>query len=315
VQQAPAAALTEDEMDVVFSPATQKLPSYAAHCAGWMPASLCPPARISELCRIVKRYTQEEGRIYFKVNMALALDYEAVIADERDFIRRLVFAILILPGYSGTTLLRRGMNLDDKEIKAMSEMGEFYFPSFTSASLGQGFSGNTILEIDASDGERVTLDIANSPYKKYMTDFASEAEVLISCYAKFRFLGVGAQPDSGRRVLRLKLLDPTDDPVSEHREMLDIYEHAKFGRWSQAFQAIDGQPHKAQVMVRYSRPTSGWTMLHQAAWWGNQAAVNQLMMLGANPSRQTRSGQTAEEVVHEYGTEIDWVQAKALLQS
>merc|ERR1712242_37032 len=271
---------------------------------------MCPRAILSQLCSIVKGYTKQHGMIYFKVNVALALDYERILQEEAEFIRQLSFTIQVLPGYTGTAPLTRGANFSDAEIKRMERLGEFYFPSFTSASTGAGFSDtkNTVIEIDASDAERITLDIGNSPYRKHLTDYGGELEVLIMCYSRFRFLGV--EPLSGgRKRLRLKLLDSVEDPLSEHREMLELYHKAKFGQWEEAFQEINGDPHKAQIMVRYSKPTSGWTMLHQAAWWGNQAAVNQLVHLGADLARRAKSGHSAEQVAIEHGKNINWAEA------
>lgn len=69
---------------------------------------------------------------------------------------------------------------------------------------------------------------------------------------------------------------------------------------------MSGQPHKAQVMIRYSKPTSGWTMLHQAAWWGNQAAVNELVKLGSDPERQDKRGKTPKQITDGQASQIKW---------
>lgn len=258
-----------------------------------------------------------------KLNLALAMDYEAFMQNERQFIKELQFCINYLPGYTGEQPLVRGMDLTDREVQHMMNMGEFYFPSFTSTSTATAteFTGtkNTTIEIDASDGERVTLDISGSPDKNLMTDFPHESEVLISCYTRFRFIehhnpeNTNPTPANPRK-LRLKLLDPMED----HQDMLDIYHSAKNGKWGEVFHAINGEPHKAQVMIRYFKPTSGWTMLHQAAWWGDQAAVNNLVKLGASPDRKSKKafdgGLSAEEVDKNRRSNIDWAKARALAQ-
>eukprot|EP00811_Abedinium_folium_P015799 NODE_24752_length_612_cov_3.616495.p1 GENE.NODE_24752_length_612_cov_3.616495~~NODE_24752_length_612_cov_3.616495.p1 ORF type:complete len:200 (-),score=41.26 NODE_24752_length_612_cov_3.616495:13-612(-) len=197
----------------------------------------------------------------------------------------------------------------------MQDMVEFYLPSFTSASALAGFTAtkNTTLIIDASDGERVTLDIHNSPLKHFMTQHVDEAEVLISCYAKYRFLRI-EQPTASqpKRKVWLKLLDP----YHEFGEIKDLYLRAKNGAWSRLFAEISGQPHKARVMMEYFTPHSGWTLLHQAAWWGDQRAANTLMKLGVRVDRLTTAGDggaglTAEQVCNVRGSAIDWVEARA----
>jgi len=206
------------------------------------------------------------------------------------------------------------VDLSTIEIETMLAMGEFYLPSFTSTSTGVGFDRKSArLIIDASEGERITLDIGNSPYRRYMTDYPKESEVLIAAYAKFRITGV-EMPQNGSTepvILFVKLLDPVEGPLEELREMLDLYHHAKLNHWAEVFSAINGEPHKAQIMVRYFKPTSGRTMLHHAAWWGNQAAVNQLMRLGADPTRKDKRGESAEEVKNEHGEEINWAEARS----
>merc|ERR1712176_768847 len=66
------------------------------------------------------------------------------------------------------------------------------------------------------------------------------------------------------------------------------------------------------VSARYWQPSSGWTMLHQAAWWGNQEAANALCKLGADVNRQAgypTAGLTPCDVQNERGHPVNWAQA------
>merc|ERR1712124_14992 len=86
--------------------------------------------------------------------------------------------------------------------------------------------------------------------------------------------------------VKLKLLDP----MSEHGDVLNVYHMAKEGRWKDVWASFGGQPHKAQTCIRYQKPTSGWCMLHQAAWWGNQTAVDMLLQLMVPPQKLGNDG-------------------------
>ena len=159
----------------------------------------------------------------------------------------------------------------------MQEMQTFCYPSFTSSKKPGGqFGGkNTIFTIEVDETcEHVTLDID----RLNVSEFPGEREVLIASNAQFEFLGM--EPHEGNasaenpRKIRLKL----SDPVKRQQEIQELYEHAKQGRWDQFFKEIDGHPHQA---TRFQRSTAGWTALHQAAYWGHQAAAEQLAALGA----------------------------------
>mmetsp|Transcript_26788 Transcript_26788/g.48853 ORF Transcript_26788/g.48853 Transcript_26788/m.48853 type:complete len:447 (-) Transcript_26788:379-1719(-) len=306
LKASPAVLDVDAKEDMVsFAPAAKPYPAFQKHCTDWLDSSTQLPTRLSELHAVVRRYTGDS--IYKKLNLSLALDYDQVICTERDYIKKLLFSIMVLPGYQGSNFLRRGVDLTDKEVEAMRTLGEFYIPGFTSTSSSGGEFGdkNTILEIDARDGERVTLDIGNSPHIACMTDYMSEGETLIAAYTKFKFIDMTPAVEESRqpRRITLKILDP----LEEHGEILDLYHHSKFGRWGKLFEAIDGQAHKAQVMVRYAKPTSGWTILHQAAWWGRQDVVDQLLRLGFKPNRKDKSGKTARDVASDRGKGLSWV--------
>jgi len=196
----------------------------------------------------------------------------------------------------------------------MKNLGEFYIPSFFSASKGTGFSDkmNTTIIIDASEGERITLDIPDSEYAGEMSAYASEKEVLIAAYSKYKFDRV-EEPTAGTasvgnpRKLYLKL----KDPMEEHGEILDLYHDAKFNRWDKLFAAMDKNRHKAALVAKYVKPTSKWTALHQAAYWGNQSVAEKLVSFGADCQRKSIYGETPQAVKRESGVKIDWEKVKS----
>jgi len=248
------------------------------------------------------------------VNLGLALDDKEWIDKEAVFIQRLRFCVQEMPGYVGSDLLTRGLDMSPEEAKSMKSQGRFYLPGFVSTTLDAAppgaFKKNTILRIDASQGERVTLDIANSPdhVKRKLTPYPNQREVLIQCYSLFEFVDMIEGEDGKPREIFLRLLDP----LNEHDEMLELYMKAKQGRWREVFEALNGQPHKARVCVKYWKPTSGWTMLHQAAFWGDQPAASMLLDLGADIHRAAWYNQHgddaepcyADQVENEHGTKI-----------
>merc|ERR1711920_426235 len=120
-------------------------------------------------------------------------------------------------------------------------------------------------------------------------------------------MGVGVATNGQHRTLKPKILDP----LEEHGEILDLYHHSKWRRFREISSAIDGQPHKAQAMVKYVKPTSGWTMLHQAAFWGAQDVAIDLLRLGADPDRKSKTGKSATDVTpHSRCSPINWAEAK-----
>jgi ubiquitin len=290
----------EDPKVVNFTVVKEHLEMFDERCTGWLAADEFP-AGVDEACAVIRKYTGNE--YYRTLNISLAFDYGPKLEEHSTLIKQLQFCIEELPGYTGSEHLLRGMNLEAAELASMQELGEFHYPSFMSSSLDNPFGGNTVLEIDASEAERVTIDIGGSTL--HLSNYKSESEVLFKAYTKFRWVSMD-ESVSPRRI-QLKALDP----MCEHGEMLELYHHAAHGRWKQLFDAISGNPHKARVMVHYWKPSSGWTMLHQAACLGDQHAVNLLMKLGANRDRKEmkEGGLTPAEVAVKHGKVVVWDQS------
>jgi len=64
-------------------------------------------------------------------------------------------------------------------------------------------------------------------------------------------------------------------------EMELAYDYAKEGRWDQVIARWEQFPVLARRCSRYRKPSSGWTFLHQAAYFGNEAACRLLIRWGA----------------------------------
>ena len=302
---------SQDDSSLSVLPVKDALPSFQRFCTGWLQPDQLPTA--SEARDVVREYTREEGGLYRQVNLALASDEEGNLREHGTYIKKLLFTFLLFPGYTGSEgPLTRNAWFDDEEVKAMQEMKSFCFPSFTSSKKpgGEFEPKNTIFTIEVDETcEQVTLDID----RLNVSDFPGEREVLIASYAHFEFLGM--EPHEGNasaenpRKIRLKL----SDPVKRQKEIQELYEHAKQGRWDQFFKEIDGKPHQAMVAARFQRSTAGWTALHQAACWGNQAAAEQLVELGAEfrstwhaSEEQPRQRLMPEEVKSQSGSTINW---------
>ncbi|WP_153306309.1 hypothetical protein [Desulfatiglans anilini] len=59
-----------------------------------------------------------------------------------------------------------------------------------------------------------------------------------------------------------------------------LYKDAKHGNWEQVLSDWRRDPQLAQQCSRYQKPSSGWTFLHQAAYFGHEAACLELIRLG-----------------------------------
>jgi uncharacterized protein len=90
------------------------------------------------------------------------------------------------------------------------------------------------------------------------------------------------------------LSQPSENALREQVERL--YALARSGTWDRVWLSLAGEHDLARACSRYTKPSSGWTFLHQAAYAGNEAAVRVLLRLGASLSAKTKDGETAREV-------------------
>jgi hypothetical protein len=65
--------------------------------------------------------------------------------------------------------------------------------------------------------------------------------------------------------------------------------------------ALAGERELAAACSRYGKPSSGWTVLHQAAYAGNEAAVRGLVRLGASLGARSKENETARDVATKRG--------------
>jgi uncharacterized protein len=84
--------------------------------------------------------------------------------------------------------------------------------------------------------------------------------------------------------------------MSDPGSIVRIYELGKAGRWDEVTKSFDDDPLLAGHAVRYVRESSGWSLLHQACFWGNRDAVALCLKYGADPSLVTNDSQTAPQV-------------------
>ncbi|KXS19502.1 hypothetical protein M427DRAFT_52930 [Gonapodya prolifera JEL478] len=60
-----------------------------------------------------------------------------------------------------------------------------------------------------------------------------------------------------------------------------LYFKAKDGLWDELKSIFVADPASGRAAVRFVKPSSGWTMLHQAAWWGSEDGVRLCVANGA----------------------------------
>lgn len=79
------------------------------------------------------------------------------------------------------------------------------------------------------------------------------------------------------------------------------YEQAKAGDWDRLQSEWKECPTLARRCSCYQKVGSGWTFLHQAAYFGNAAACTALICFGADAGAVTNSGKTAAQIAEEQG--------------
>lgn len=78
--------------------------------------------------------------------------------------------------------------------------------------------------------------------------------------------------------------------------LIDLYEAAKQGKWALLLPLFVELPRLAAKAARYVRPSSGWTFLHQAAYFGHEDGARVLIRAGAPLARRSTSGERPVEV-------------------
>lgn len=83
--------------------------------------------------------------------------------------------------------------------------------------------------------------------------------------------------------------------------IMNSYENAKKGKWEKVISEWKEIPLLARRCSRYQKSSSGWTFLHQAAYFGHEAVCIELIRLGADPGRLSHDGKAAADVACENG--------------
>ncbi len=80
-----------------------------------------------------------------------------------------------------------------------------------------------------------------------------------------------------------------------------LYELAKSGDWGKVLLAFNGERRVAGRCSRFRKRSSGWTFLHQAAYFGHVGAVRALIRLGASLTARSEQSATPADVADERG--------------
>lgn len=90
--------------------------------------------------------------------------------------------------------------------------------------------------------------------------------------------------------------------MSELQSLIkQTYEQAKSGNWDRVLSEWREILLLARRCSRYQKHSSGWTFLHQAAYFGHEIACRELIRWGAPVGKLSREGQTAVDVSQEKG--------------
>ena len=84
--------------------------------------------------------------------------------------------------------------------------------------------------------------------------------------------------------------------MSDELTITQAYEAAKAGRWDEVLASWARSPGLALECSRFQKASSGWTFLHQAAYFGHEAACRALIFLGAATDAGSVAGETAADV-------------------
>ncbi len=94
--------------------------------------------------------------------------------------------------------------------------------------------------------------------------------------------------------------------VYKHQEISsmtseEIYELGKVGQWTDVLSHFKQNPLCVGKAVRYVQKSSGWSLLHQAAYWGNHPAVAVCLKFGANLELLAKDSKTPIQVAADHG--------------
>jgi hypothetical protein len=82
-----------------------------------------------------------------------------------------------------------------------------------------------------------------------------------------------------------------------------LYEMGKQDQWGAVLSAWKSDQKLGQWCAHYAKPTSGWTFLHQAAFFGNEPVIKELIRFGASTVLQAKDGLAPVDVASSRGNE------------
>lgn len=90
-----------------------------------------------------------------------------------------------------------------------------------------------------------------------------------------------------------------------------VYLAGKRGAWDVVEQAFRRDPALAGRAVRHVKPSSGWTLLHQAAYWRSKRAARLCLAYGGSLGVADKAGKTPADVAAERGDAelAEWLRA------
>lgn len=89
--------------------------------------------------------------------------------------------------------------------------------------------------------------------------------------------------------------------MEEEDRLLELYSNGKEGNWKPVEQAMFNDYRFGGKIARYVRKTSGWTFLHQAAFWNDAHACKLFIRFGASTKKFSNDGETPIDVAQKAG--------------
>ena len=88
----------------------------------------------------------------------------------------------------------------------------------------------------------------------------------------------------------------------DHLTCPELYEDGKFGRWAPVLAALAKGDARSTRVAEWAKPTSGWTLLHQAAYYGDAAVAAALLQIAPHAAdAKGKDGKLPCDVATEFG--------------
>jgi ankyrin repeat protein len=94
-----------------------------------------------------------------------------------------------------------------------------------------------------------------------------------------------------------------------------IYDLAKNNKWDEVLTIFKSDERLARKAVKYVKPSSGWSLLHQAAYWGDRAAIEACLEYGSDTVLTNSKGRTSFHIAEERGNTEVYVAALEFYRS